>query len=286
MLFQERLQKIEQELSSEVKKLIKIAIDKQNHNGNLLLVYLNCWYESDSNGESKYQIGHGTIGLSDITHYKFIDSYRRNINVRTSTQEFYHKMEDIDSEFEEFTVSIEMLIYLKIWENDMFLKTWYQFLNILSGIDYDWEFKLKDFNNDEGISNRPDLIRNVFKDGLSNYSEAIKEHINIAYKQQVRNAIAHSNYYFFGRQITLTNYNCNDKYNIIEKLTYEDWYSMFHSAIMIHNSYLLLKSEINNYYTELYKETRNPIEVVCNHNSQTIIANYIKNDNDEWVSID
>jgi hypothetical protein len=224
--------------------------------------------------------------LSDNTHYKFIDSYRKNIRVRTSIQEFYENLNDVDSEFEEFTMSIEMLIYLKIWENDMFLKTWFQFFNILKGSDYNWEFKLKDFSSDEGISNRPELIRNVFKNGLSNYSDILKKHIRIAYKQQVRNAIAHSNYYFFGRQITLTNYNNNDVYNIIERLTFEEWYNMFHSTIMLHNSYLLLKEEINNFYTELYKESGNPIEVVCNHNGNSIIARYVKDCNNQWISID
>jgi hypothetical protein len=49
---------------------------------------------------------------------------------------------------------------------------------------------------------------------------------------------------------------------------------------------LLLKNEINNYYSELFEKTGNPIEVVCNHDGHSIIANYIKDENNQWISID
>jgi hypothetical protein len=301
MLFKDILNQFDNELKPAMEELFQKALESQKHQGNLLLMYLNGWYDktileiNERNGlnVSPYQIGIGYIGLSDQTHYKFIDEYRKNnISEINSDKylEYLNKGEKDEfffkTEKDEFSFNIETLIYLKIWENDLFLKTWYQFSKIINGEDYEWDFILKDFGNGDGLMTRPNLIREVLKKVIGNYSPIFKKHAENGYIQQVRNAIAHSNYYLFGRQITLTNFKVGDENNFIEKLTFEEWSKMFHSSIMLHNYFLWLNLKIDDYYTQLYLKTGNPIEVVCNHHGPSIIANYIKDKNSQWVSKD
>lgn len=190
----------------------------------------------------------------------------------------------LKTEKDEFSFNLETLIYLKIWENDLFLKTWYQFSKIINGHDYEWDFVLKDFSSDE--KTRPNLIRKIIKTDIGKHSAVFKKHAKSGYIQQIRNAIAHSNYYILGRLISFTNFKEGDEYYRIQNFTFEQWMSLFHSSLMLHNYYIWLNLKIDEYYTQLYFKTGNPIEVVCNHAGQSIIAFYIKDKNNQWISID
>lgn len=86
MLFKDILKQFDNELKPAMEELFQKAIESQTHQGNLLLLHLNGWYdktilelnERKGSNVSPYQIGEGYIGLSDQTHYKFINEYRKN----------------------------------------------------------------------------------------------------------------------------------------------------------------------------------------------------------------
>lgn len=277
MIFKDKLKEVEQKLEGEFGKLLQLALQNQSHPGDVLLLVLNGWKEPKMEGvlisggkpASPYVIGPGSSGHSDSTHYEFIHEYRKNISKLTYPE--YLKLhewsperkEEIDKLlFEEgISIHLETLVYIKIWEGDFFIKFWYQFVRILKGEPYDWHFKVKSSNRGDGIATRQDLIRLFIRDELKNFSEPIYEAFKDAYLTQVRNAIAHSNFSFLGRNMHLHNFIEKDPSHQLQNLEFDKWVQMFHTTIILHNFSIWLKNNINSHYGQFYLENPDSVEI-------------------------
>ena len=269
MIFTDKLNEIAKILSPEFDRLFDLAISKQQHEGDLLLLHINGSYEPSilelnshsSEKLSPYVIGPRDEGHSEYAHYKFINHYRQNYIADISHVDYLkeheyspEKRENIEqlTELEELTIQLEMLVYLKFWEADMTIKKLYQFIRILSGESYDWHFKVSESSRDTtSTGTRQDIIRLKIRDKAKPISTVLFDVIKLAYKTQIRNSIAHSNYSFQGRHIHPNNYIKTDPASQIQALSFDEWIDMFHTTLILHNELIRLNVKINRYYADL-----------------------------------
>jgi len=95
MLFRDKLNEIGKKLSPEFDRLFEKIIEKQSHDGDLILILENGLYNPEvhtwTNLEEKlspYMIGPSHEGHSSNTHYKFIHTYRSNAVADITFEEY------------------------------------------------------------------------------------------------------------------------------------------------------------------------------------------------------
>jgi hypothetical protein len=281
MLFTDILNKKTQELQPEFDQLFKDILDSQSHDGDLLLIRINGFYYPEANNwdndvvKSPYMIGPGTEGHSDYWHYKFIHNYRQNSISSLLYDQYIEKLKwseekakEIDAltEAEATSIQLEMLIYLKIWEADLFIKKLYQLTNLSFGEAYDWHFKIKESNRDNIASKgkREDIIRNKIRERIKDKYPNIYSAIKNAYKTQIRNSISHSNYYFAGRYIHPSNYIKNDPASQIQVLSFNEWIDMFHDTMVIYNQLIRFSHLIDDIYSKAAADNNLLFEIRIN----------------------
>jgi len=276
-----------------------MALTNQHHPNDLLLIDINGFYTSNTfdmgNGRrsSNYAIGPGAEGHSESLHYGFIHAYRTNYIADKLHSEYLkdheyspEKSQIIDelTEAEGLTIQMEMLVFLKIWEMSQYLKNLYEFVRILNGEHYEWHFKLRAGDDNTGIATAQELIRVHIRDEIRQYSEPIYTTFRTAYKSQIRNSIAHSNYSFMGRNIHPNNHRTNVNYLQITNLPFDEWIDMFHSTLILHNAYLILKNRIHSYYRELALSSNNRLEIRINKQDGTEELGHVeyRTNIDDW----
>jgi hypothetical protein len=269
MIFKDKLEQIGLPIALEFDRLFELALSKQQHEGDLLLLCTNGSYKADilewnKNSTEKlspYIIGPDKEGHSEQAHYKFINQYRQNylaeilyvdyLKEHEYSEEKRQQITDL-TEFEELTIQLEMLVYLKFWEADMSIKRLYQLVRILSGESYDWHFKISESSRDKqktGASH--EIIRKMIRDKVKKVSPVLYEAIKLAYKSQIRNSIAHSNYSFLGRTIHPNNYIKDVEGAEIQYLTFDEWIDMFHMTLVLHNEMIRFEHKLSDYYANL-----------------------------------
>lgn len=280
MLFQQILNKKHENLWAEFEKLYHLILANQTHDGDLLLVHLNGFYNAEvktwDNLEEKmspYVFGPSHEGHSEHTHYDFIGHYVMNNTIEEDREKYLEKFvyseerkkEIDDLNFNEsISIQTEMLIYLKIWESDMFIKKFYQLSNLLKKNAYDWHFSLMNSSRAGGKSlSRDNIIRKKIRDQFAQDVPNIAASFKRAYNVQIRNAIAHSQYSILGRNIQLNNYIKEDPFAQIRGLSFEDWTDIFHETIVLYTVYHKFLRQVNENYGTVAMQNNNvfPIRI-------------------------
>lgn len=282
MIFKDILTEKTQVVAPELRRLIINASENQKHPGDLLLLYVNGFFQDSiltSNKINKenfnpHVIGPGYEGHSEVAHYNFINKYRTNFISKLSHEEYIkqfnwspEKKEEIAflTDQEETTIQLEMLIYLKFWEADLIIKKLYQFTRLLNSEPYDWYFKVAESSRDkECTGTRQDIIRKQIRDKLKKISPILYNLIKNTYFTQLRNSIAHSNYSFLGRNIHLNNYIKDDPAAQLQSLTFDEWIEIFHNTMILYNEYIGLNNLICEKYAEFAKKNGMEVEVLVN----------------------
>lgn len=302
MLFNDKIIEIGEILSKEINRLLELAFKKQKHSGNLLLLSQNGLFKEEILEYNKispeklspYVIGPDATYYAEQDHFLFIDKYRTNIS-NLSYEEYQEQLKysqekstQIDEmiELEKSTIHFEALIYLKIWETDLFIKRLYQFVRILNGEDYDWNFKINESSRDNKHSGpRQEIIRIKIRDRLKVISPILYNLIKSTYITQIRNSIAHSNFSFSGQYIHLNNYIENDKNSHLKSLTFEEWANIFHNTLIFHSEYIGLINTINDRYCEKARLNNNiiPVMITKKNGMQNELLLEYKPDSEVWV---
>lgn len=279
MIFIDRIQQIEKILEPEFDRLLDIAFKRQTHIGDLLLLYINGFYDKNTQKNNAisdlkfnpHVFGPSSEGRSEYAHYAFIDKYRTT-NISQLDYPDYLKLHDwsperkdeIDelTDIEETSIQLEMLIYIKFWEADMIIKKLYQFVRILYGEPYDWYFKIQESARDkDATGSRQDIIRIKIRDRILEHSPILYELIKSTYKTQIRNSIAHSNYSFLGRNIHPNNFIEGDKSAQLHAISFDEWIAIFHNTLALHNQYIRMNNRINVFYAHLAMKHNNTMEI-------------------------
>ncbi len=281
MIFKDKLEEKGKLIRPEINRLLDIALKNQSHTGDLLLFYINGFHHEEIlTWNSRHQerilnphvIGPGDEGFSEYAHYSFINEYRTRCISKLNYSEYLKLHEWTQKRSDEIqklvyieatTIQLEMLIYLKFWEADMIIKRLYQFIRALNGEYYDWYFRVSKSNRDKGSTGtRQDIIRKEIRDKIKPYSGILYQIIKDTYKTQVRDSIAHSNYFFQGRHIRLNNYIKEDPHADKKVLSFDDWIDMFHNTLALFDEYIRMNNLINDHYAKIASEHNNIIEIL------------------------
>ena len=291
MIFKEILKKQEPIVKEAVEELFNNAEKNQTHPQDILLILANGFYNEDFSLEfykktklSPYVIGIGLIGFSEITQYKFYDWYRKSHIVMLS--EFKKKLKDNKNlaEFEKISIHIEKNIYLKFWESDMILKKMLQLVNLANGKSYDWHLKIPVYARAREGSKQK-IIRGKIRDDVKGICPKFYNIIKDTYLPQIRNAIAHSQFYFSERGIGYLNYSKDPKAHcLIRSLSFEDWATYFHNTILLYSE--LIKN-FNKWEDSYYQKTieKGYIEIRITKDSKTSVIKKlcVRDGYKDWV---
>lgn len=155
MIFRELLDQYQPEVEAAMVELFDAAFKNQEVDSDLLLVLIHGFKVNNPkdweiSGFSPYVIGPDHVGFEEDAFYHFFHAYRSKVLSKESfdtakkdknNQQFLHE--------EQLTINIELLIYLKLWENDFLLRQLYNLIRLCHGECYRWEFKPNIFDSRE-----------------------------------------------------------------------------------------------------------------------------------------
>lgn len=265
MVFIETLKVCEKEIREAVEELFDAAFKNQKIDTDLLLVIIHGYYDVKHiefhirEKLSPYVFGPEHIGYSLGAFYDFFHSYR---TTATSKKKFEKLLKDPKTKEavehqEGLAMNIELLIYLKFWESDLLLRQLYNLVNLASGRYYDWSFVPPDLtkkNNDSSgkFSRRP-FIRNHIQAPMEVICPKFHKLVKDNYSAQIRNAIAHSKYYFLGRNLHLANKEENKFYELTH-IPFADWEIRFHKTLLFYNYIIGNIQRYDKHYQEEVKD--------------------------------
>lgn len=277
MLFETLLKDINTELSTAFDQAFNMSLKNQTHKSDLLLLIESAsLVKEPENGDISeldkiyFTLGEGWSGHCQSTHYQFIGDYIKN-NLINSHIEYdrylstlegnYQKLEELERQ-EASIIQVEMLIYLKIWEGELFLKQWYQLSLLLSSQDYDWDFKIGFDRRHEkdGILTRSTVHKKVCENlNLSN--PVLHKYFTATFIAQLRNAIAHSQYAMFGRKIHLTNFKKNRKGYERSHIDFAEWNELFAKTVSLFTCLGMFVNNVRDFYFQQSLESKMKREI-------------------------
>jgi hypothetical protein len=295
MIFADKYEALYPKISSEFNRLLSLAFQKQSHQGDLLILYNNGFYNEEMEYHNKkfgsnyliYTIGNRGENFSETAHNDFIQKFRVS-NFISYNYEEYSKLHELSKlsyeekkqllEFETSTIQMEMLCYLKFWESDAIITKLYQFVRLLNGKSYDWKFRIKKFPREKNTNGTiGEIIReNILKD-IEIVSPILHDLLINSYDSQIRNSIAHSNYAFPGNEIWLNNFSENPlNYSPRHSISFDEWNIIFNNTLVLHSTYMDLKNNINQKYIDSCLSSNDMVEVKIPDDNQNNSKSYLK----------
>lgn len=277
MLFNSLLEEIDRDLKPAFDDAFSLALKRQTHSGDLLLVMESAAlvFEPEDGDPSRkhkiyYTLGDGMSGHCQRTHYDFISSYMKGhafeshvkyedyISGLKGDKESWDKHEQLEAN----TIQVEMMIYLKIWEDELFLKQWYQLSLLLARKDYDWDFKIGfDYKKEnKGILTRRTVHQKI-NESMKDAVPVLQKYFSASYNGKLRNAIAHSQYAIIGRDIYLTNHRVEEKGLGYPGLSFSEWNEIFNTTLLLSIRFAKLLDKVREYYFEQSLQTRKKREI-------------------------
>ncbi len=290
MLFEEIINQKLPIVREAIDELIKTALDNQTHPQDVLLVITHSFHLGNfpksflnENNLSEFAFGPANIGLSEYTHYELITWYFNNYQVIKEKFLEEQKNNNELKQLENISINIEKSIYLKFWEADMVIKYFYQLSRICQGLHYDWYFEVPGYSRD---GSKKDVIRLEIRDKLKSICPKFYALLKETYSAQLRNAIAHSQYFLFNKNIKYLNYIENPKaYSAIKILTFDEWAIYFHNTVLMYNA---LKDGFDTvkemYYQKTLANKFLETRVITNEQKQQFRKVFLRNGHKRWTS--
>lgn len=264
MVFIETLKNLEKEVSDAVEELFNAAFKNQRVDTDLLLVIIH-GYHDVKHGElqkreklSPYVFGPDRMGYSLDTFYEFFHFYRVNPLSKPKFEKLLKdpkKREEVEYQ-ERLALNLELLIYLKFWESDLLLRQLYNLVNLASGNYYNWSFTppdLKEKKNAAGKFSRRPFIRNYIQAPIETVCPKFHALVAENYSAQIRNAVAHSKYFFLGRNLQLANKEENEFYDMYN-VPFNEWEIRFHKTLLFYNFIIGCLQRYDKIYQEDVKD--------------------------------
>jgi len=290
MLFEELINEKEPAVKEAVDEVINTALENQSHPQDVLLVikhsfFINSISESlrGNHNISDFAFGPTDIGISENTHSKFFEWYFKNHIVNKEKFLIEIKHDNELKEVEDISVNIEKSIYVKFWEADMIVKYFYQLSLLCQGKNYDWYFNVPKHSRE---GSKQDIIRLEIRDQLKTICPKFYNLIKETYSTQLRNAIAHSQYFIRSRNIKYLNYSKDPKaFSGIESLSFDEWANYSHNTILIYISLINRFTEIKElYYQKTVKDEFLEIRIAQTKDKLLFSKIYLRNDYHEWTT--
>lgn len=194
--------------------------------------------------------------MSEQTQAEFYSFYRdRQIENKKKFTESKKQHESIQHA-ERISIHIETMLFIKFWESEHIIRLLYNLARLSNGESFDWHFdasKFKIKSKKTGKiekAGRTSIIENFLIEEFNKSCPEFSELIISTYASQIRNAIAHSQFYIFGDFIHFTNHQKGLDYNNISHITFDRWELYIHMIILFYNAII---ANSNKYY-RLYCE--------------------------------
>ena len=285
MIFIDLIEGLNDAVRNAVEELFDAAWKNQSHPQDMLLVDQHGFHNQmlADVQETPYVIGVGEIGYGDRTFYEFIDWYRKShLWERAKFEEQVENDQDLRNQ-EELIVQIEQSIYLRFWEAASLLKRYCQLTALACGEPYDWHLEIPvDLRQDSKSGLIRKKIRNRVKDTCPHFYGLVKEN----YISQIRNAIAHSQFYIIARGIHFLNYSKDAKAHApLKGISFDQWYRIFHTTLLLHNETIRAFSQYRERYKHKTLKNGNRISIrITGQNRPDWRGDLgIRHDRDEWM---
>ena len=157
----------------------------------------------------------------------------------------------------EFRISIELMVYSHVWESKPFLKQLYKLAKLCAKNSYPWDVSIPDMSKHE-------FIRTKIRDSFSKSGLDISNVISSGFHTSLRNAFAHSEYTIDlkNKRIVLDTYKSHLNWDIRE-ITLNDWTIRFVNTALL--TYYFMKEKHHrriNIVKDLGKSTFNIIHPI------------------------
>jgi len=281
MLFKSILNKKTASVQSEFDRFFLDILKNQTHTGDLLLIDINGYYNpevkswrSPDNKMCPYMFGPNKEGHSQFLHHQFIGEYLKKSILEQPYEEYVKQHEYSQERFNEISelqklegdsIQYEMLMYLKIWEADLFIKQFYQLVRLSEGLEYDWHFSIWESNRDnDATGKRHEIIRKRIRNKIEKKYPEIYAAIKCAFNTQIRNSIAHSKYSMIGRYIHLNNYIADDDASQIKVVSFDEWVDLMHNTLVIYSQLTRILNCAGEFYRKFQEERKGIMEIRIN----------------------
>jgi hypothetical protein len=276
MITKEKFQEINTEIETSIKQTLQNI--KSTSQSDYILLIADGEYREEllsipSTKLSPYMIDYSMDRNRDITRLTFLSDFLNT---------FYSPFKnEFPSDDDEQRIHMELMIYTHIWESKPFLKKLYRLSHIANGEEYEWQLEIPDSSKHDFIRNN---IRKTFEDADNIISQIIKN----GFHTSLRNAFAHSEYYFDtvrnGMLIYLDNYKgaCWE----LSEISLPDWSVRFVNSALL--SYHLMniislcrKNLINDFGTNNFtikhpsRNGKNLIDMKIEYNEKYNIFKYV-----------
>jgi hypothetical protein len=257
MLFTETFNKLQSYVSHPIDLLFDMAFKNQTHESDLFLVLQNGFYNYkdpdmvfDGVKMSPYTIGFDDDRLAEQTQFEFYSVYRgRQV---TDKAAYLGKLVDDDDlqHGERISVQLEMMLFLKFWESDRIMKILLMLVKLANKESFDWELQINNLKDNNKKVGRSAILETILpRDSFTNCPE-FSDLVTTCFNSQIRNSVAHSQFFFMGRTVSFTNFEKGKSYNNISFITFEKWEEFVHLTILFYNSLIQNTNKFYKHYCQ------------------------------------
>lgn len=293
MIFYDLILALKDGVAAAVDDLFGAAYANQTHSQDLLLIDQHGSYSEmladlrvrGAHHLSPYVIGPDLIGFAEATFYQFTDWYRQSHQLDKAEFEELIKHDEETQKQEHLMLQIEQSIYLRFWEADMILKQLYQLSSLASGEAYDWHLQMPVHARARGES-KHEIIRKKIRNRVETICPAFYALVKENYKSQIRNAIAHSQFWIGGRSIVFLNHSDDPAaYAPLKGMNFDEWYETFHTTLLLHSEIIRAFKQYRSKYRErtLANGNRIEIRIVMEDGSESLNDLGVLHDRDVWI---
>jgi len=213
-------------IDTEVKNAVETTLDNlraANQNNYLLLLAdaeFKPEYASPASQLNPHIIENKMDWYRDESRIRFLADFLSTFYAFPNTQ--------VQTDDNPQRMHMELMIYTHTWESKSFLKKLYRLAHLVNNEDYAWTVNIPDMGKHDFIRND---IRQIFQNNTNHLSEVIRN----GFHTSLRNAFAHSEYFFDtmnqNRRIILDNYN--GAAWELDQISFDDWSKRFvYSALL------------------------------------------------------
>lgn len=121
---------------------------------------------------------------------------------------------------DELRMNMEFMIYSHTWESENFLKDLYRLAILVDTGNYEWNVEVPPMG-------KHDFIRNKIRDTFKKNNNPLSDIITKGFHTSIRNAFAHSQYYFNTHSKTIWLDNYNGEPWELKSLSFDEWSKRF-----------------------------------------------------------
>lgn len=137
---------------------------------------------------------------------------------------------------DELRMNMEFMVYSHTWESENFLKDLYRLAILVDTGNYEWNVEVPPMG-------KHDFIRNKIRDTFKKNNNPLSDIITKGFHTSIRNAFAHSQYYFNTHSKTIWLDNYNGEPWELKSLSFDEWSKRFVYSTLLTYYMLNMKHE-------------------------------------------